>query len=204
VSTITISPLRAEDIAAVANLHAAELQYSFNSKMGANHLACIYRAMSALPGCFVGVASDAGVPVGVVSGTLDVRSLKPAILQSLGWRGKLRMIGGVLRRPSAASTLLGEMKSRPPVKVGNREVNACLTAIAVAASHRRKGLASQLVTALEEFFRAHGVSHYWLDTIAENTGALVFYQKLGFTEVTRLGRTVVLLKRLTDVPRAVA
>jgi ribosomal protein S18 acetylase RimI-like enzyme len=196
VSTITISPLRAEDIPAVANLHAAELRYSFNSKMGAKHLACIYRAMSAIPDCFIGVAAEAGVPVGVVSGTLDVRLLKPAILQSLGWRGKLRMIGGLLRQPSAVLTLLEEMKSRPPVKVGDREVNACLTAIAVEASHRRKGLASQLVTALDEFFRARGVSHYWLDTISENTGARSFYQKLGFTEVTQLGQTVVLRKQL--------
>ncbi len=58
---------------AVAELHATELRYSFNSKLGAKHLASIYRAMSAIPDCFIGVALDAGVPVGVVSGTFDVK-----------------------------------------------------------------------------------------------------------------------------------
>jgi len=198
VSTITISPLRPEDILAVANLHAAELQYSFNSKLGVKHLARIYRAMTAFPDSFVGVALDDGVPVGVVSGTLDVATLKRAIIRSLGWRGKLRMVGGLLLKPSAIFALLGEMKPRPPVRVGEQEVSACLTAIAVAASHRRKGLASQLVTALEDFFRTRGISHYWLDTVTENSGARSFYKKLGFSEVAQLGHTVVLLKHLND------
>jgi ribosomal protein S18 acetylase RimI-like enzyme len=196
VSTITISPLRAEDIKAAAKLHAAELPYSFNSKLGAKHLACIYRAMLEQPDSYVGVAMDAGVPVGVVSGTLDVRTLKPAILQSLGLRGKLSMIAGLLCQPSAGFTLLEEMRSRPPVKANGLEVNACLTAIAVASSHRRMGLAARLVASLEDFFRAREASHYWLDTIVENTGARAFYQRLGFTEIARQGRTVVLLKPL--------
>ena len=195
-STITISPLRAEDIEAVARLHAAELPYSFNSKLGGKHLVCIYRAMLEQPDSYVGVAMDAGIPVGVVSGTLDARKLKPAILRSLGLRGQLRMIARLLRKPSAGFTLLEEMKSRPPVKADGLEVNACLTAIAVASSHRRMGLAARLVASLEDFFRAHAASHYWLDTIVEDAGARAFYQRLGFTEIATHGRTVVLLKRL--------
>lgn len=197
--TITISPLRAEDIEAVAKLHAAELPYSFNSKLGAKHLACIYRAMLAQPDSYVGVAMDAGVPVGVVSGTLDVRALKPAILHSLGLCGKLRMIGRLLCNLSAGFTLLEEMKSRPPVKTDGLEVNACLTAIAVASSHRRMGLAARLVAALEDFLRARGASHYWLDTIVENSGARSFYQTQGFVELTKLGQTVILLKQLNPI-----
>lgn len=195
-STITISPLRAQDIEAVAKLHATELPYSFNSKIGPEHLSCIYQAMLKQPDSYVGVAIDAGAPVGVVSGTLDTRTLKRAILNSLGWQGKLRMIGGLLCQPSAGLALLEEMKSRPPVKAGGQEVNACLTAIAVATSHRRMGLAVRLVTSLEEFFRSRKASHYWLDTIIENTGARAFYQRQGFTEIVTHGRTVVLLKQL--------
>ena len=77
-----------------------------------------------------------------------------------------------------------------------QEVNACLTTIAVASSHRRMGLAARLVTSLEDFFRARGVSHYWLDTITENAGARSFYQKQGFIEVATHGKTVVFLKQL--------
>lgn len=197
-STITISPLRAEDIDAVARLHATELQYSFNSQIGPKHLACVYRAMLSQPDSLVGVAMDAGVPVGIISGSMDARTLKPLILRSLGLRGKLRMIGGLLFKPSAFFTLLEEIKSRPAVKAGNQDVNACLTTIAVASSHRRMGLAARLVTTLEDFFRVRGVSHYWLDTITENAGARSFYQKQGFVEVAIYGKTVVLLKNLDE------
>lgn len=193
---ITISPLRLEDINAVAKLHATELRYSFNSRIGPAHLACIYRVMLTQTDTFVGVAMDAGVPVGLVSGALDVRTMRPAILRSLGMRGKLRMMLGLLRNPSAVFALLEELKSRPPVKAGSQEVNACLTTIAVASSHRRMGLAARLVTALEDFFRARGASHYWLDTIAENTGARSFYRKRGFVELGIHGKTVVFLKHI--------
>jgi hypothetical protein len=137
VSTITISPLRADDIEAVAKLHAAELQYSFNSRIGPNHLACVYHAMLSQPVSFVGVAMDAGVPVSIVSGSMDARTLKPVIFRSLGLRGKLRMIGGLLFKPSAFFTLLEERKLRPPVKAGNQEVNACLTTIAGVGDQTR-------------------------------------------------------------------
>jgi len=196
VSAIPIAPLREPDILAVAKLHHAELPYSFNSQLSVAHLARIYRIMCALPDCFVGVATDAGVPVGVVSGTRDVRGLKPAILKGLGWHGKLAMIGGLLRKPSAVFTLLEEMKSRPPIKSGEKPVNACLTTIAVVSSHRRQGLATHLVSALEGFFRSGEVTHYWLDTIVENSSALAFYRKQGFAEVFVTSRTVVLLKEL--------
>jgi ribosomal protein S18 acetylase RimI-like enzyme len=196
VSAITISPLREEDIPTVAKLHAAELQYSFNSRLGPQHLASVYRAMAKIPDCYIGVALDNNVPVGVVSGAVNVKKVKPAVLRSLGLQGYLRLAGRLLITPSAFAALLSESKSRPPVIAEGKEIDACLTAIAVAASHRRKGLASQLVTALEDFFRARGVSHYWLDTVLENTGARSFYQSIGFTEVMEVGKTVVLLKRL--------
>lgn len=192
-SAVTISPLRTEAVPAVAKLHASELRYSFNSMLGAKHLAGIYRTMSALPYCFVGVALEAGVPVGIVSGTLDERLLKSAVLRSMSWRG---MIGGLLCRPSAGFALLKEMKPCPSVQAGDRVVTASLTAIAVATSHRREGLASQLVAALEEFFRGQGVTHYRLDTIAKNTGARGFYRKLGFVEAVQSGQTIILLKQL--------
>lgn len=180
----------------MASLHVAELQYSFNSKIGPEHLARVYRAMSKIPDCYIGVALENNVPIGVVSGALNVKKLKPAVLRSLGWRGCFRLAARLLTTPSAFGALLSESKSRPPVIAEGKEIDACLTAIAVAATHRRKGLASELVRALEEFFRARKVSHYWLDTVLENTGARSFYKKLGFVEVMEVGKTVVLLKQL--------
>jgi ribosomal protein S18 acetylase RimI-like enzyme len=193
---ISIAPLRAEDVDAVARLHAAELRYSFNSQLGAAHLAEIYRALLGSPGSYVGVAWDGNIPAGVVSGTLDTNMLKQAVLGSLGFGGKLRMAGRLMLRPTAVFALIEELKSRPPVRIGKREVKACLTAIAVASSHRRMGLAAKLTNALEDFFRANGVSDYWLETISENSSARAFYVKQGLTEVLTHGQVVVFVKQL--------
>jgi len=194
VNTISISPLRNEDIQVVARLHAAELRYSFNSQLGPAHLSEIYRAMLGSPGSYVGVAWDGDIPAGIVSGTLDTQALKQTVLRSLGFSGKLRMAGRLLFKPKAVFALVEEMKSRPPVKIGAREVKACLTAIAVASSYRRMGLAAKLTGALEDFFRTNGVTHYWLETISENSSAREFYRKQGFTEVATHGKVVVLVK----------
>jgi len=183
-------------VEAVARLHAAELRYSSNSQLGAPHLAKIYRAMLGAPGNYVGVAWDGNTPAGVVSGTLDPDALKHAVLRTLGFGGKLNMLGKLLLRPKAINALIEETKSRPVVRVQEREVRACLTAIAVASSHRRMGLAAKLTITLENFFRANGVDYYWLETILENSGARWFYLKQGFREIGTHGRVVVFVKKI--------
>ena len=180
----------------MARLHAAELRYSFNSQLGAAHLAEIYRAMLRSSDSYVGVAWDGNIPAGVVSGTLDTQALKKSVLQSLGFTGKLRMAGRLLFKPRAVFALVEEMKSRPPVQIGGHEVKSCLTAIAVASSHRRMGLAAKLAGALEDFFRTNGVTHYWLETIVENSSARAFYRKQGFEEAATHGRVIVFMKRI--------
>ena len=195
-STISILPLRAEDVNLVAALHETELRYSFNSQLGSAHLAEIYRAMLASPGSYVGVAWDGNVPAGVVSGTLDSKALKQNILRTLGVIGRLRILWRLVLRPRALITFFAEMKPRPTVRIGDLPVRACLTTIAVASTHRRMGVAAKLAEALEIFFRTAGVAGYWLETIRGNSGALAFCRKQGFVEVETIGQTVVMLKRL--------
>jgi ribosomal protein S18 acetylase RimI-like enzyme len=146
----------------------------------------------------VGVARDGKILAGVVSGTLDTRALKKKALRALGFGGAVRMAGRTLIKPGALLAMVHEMKSRPPTKIGDQEVKACLTAIAVASSHRRMGLATKLTRALEEFFRAKGVKYYWLETVVENSGARAFYLEQGFEEMASHGGVVRFMKRTID------
>jgi GNAT superfamily N-acetyltransferase len=57
-----------------------------------------------------------------------------------------------------------------------------VTAVEVAASHRRSGVASALMRALRDWGRDQGASKCYLQVDAGNAGALAFYQQLGFTE----------------------
>jgi GNAT superfamily N-acetyltransferase len=55
-----------------------------------------------------------------------------------------------------------------------------VTAVEVAAGHRRSGVASALMRALQDWGRGHGASRCYLQVDADNCAALAFYQRLGF------------------------
>lgn len=56
-----------------------------------------------------------------------------------------------------------------------------VTAVEVAAGHRRSGVASALMRALTDWGRGQGATRCYLQVDAENSGALAFYQQLGFS-----------------------
>jgi N-acetylglutamate synthase len=55
-----------------------------------------------------------------------------------------------------------------------------VTAVEVTAEHRRSGVASTLMQALAGWARNEGASNCYLQVETGNTGALAFYQRLGF------------------------
>jgi ribosomal protein S18 acetylase RimI-like enzyme len=57
---------------------------------------------------------------------------------------------------------------------------AGVTAVEVAPSHRRRGLAVAVMRALCEWARAGSASRMWLQVAEENTAALGLYRRLGF------------------------
>ena len=63
-----------------------------------------------------------------------------------------------------------------------------LQRIAVAASHRRTGLASRLLGDLQSAARARGANRMLLEVSAANEGALAFYAAHGFVEIDRRRR----------------
>lgn len=59
---------------------------------------------------------------------------------------------------------------------------AGFSAVEVAPDARRQGLATLVMTALAERALAEGASAAYLQVEADNTGALGFYDRLGFTD----------------------
>ena len=62
---------------------------------------------------------------------------------------------------------------------------ADLTRIVVAASHRRSGIASELLAALHEAARDAGAERMLLEVAASNADARAFYAARGFAEISR-------------------
>jgi GNAT superfamily N-acetyltransferase len=56
-----------------------------------------------------------------------------------------------------------------------------VTAVEVAPAHRRSGVASALMRALADWGRGQGAGQCYLQVDADNSGALAFYQRLGFS-----------------------
>ncbi|THB74194.1 MAG: GNAT family N-acetyltransferase [Desulfobulbaceae bacterium] len=54
--------------------------------------------------------------------------------------------------------------------------------LGVAAKHQRKGAGTLLIQAFQERMRARGVRTLYLTTTPENSKALNFYQKIGFSK----------------------
>jgi ribosomal protein S18 acetylase RimI-like enzyme len=57
--------------------------------------------------------------------------------------------------------------------------------LAIAASHRNRGLGRQLIEHAFEHFRAAGLTHAKIETLAQNAIGNHLYPSLGFVEVAR-------------------
>jgi GNAT superfamily N-acetyltransferase len=61
-----------------------------------------------------------------------------------------------------------------------RQCDAELLTMAVAAGYQKKGLGGRLVEAFEDFLKGAGVKQYEVYTDTEKNTAYVFYEKCGF------------------------
>lgn len=60
-----------------------------------------------------------------------------------------------------------------------------LYAVATLPAARRRGLARSLTAALAGEAAGHGVERLWLQVLADNSGAIVLYESLGFVPASR-------------------
>ncbi len=84
---------------------------------------------------------------------------------------------------------------RPAVHEG-RVVAPCLTAIAVDNRFRKAGIGKALVAGVEDFCRSEGYDAFRLDTREDNETSRIFYKRLGFYEVEKRGKNIMLVKML--------
>jgi ribosomal protein S18 acetylase RimI-like enzyme len=178
----------------VIAIHQAGLGYTLNSRLGTKHLAYLYQSMQRDQDSHVGVALADGRTVGVVSGTLNSGRLKSKLMRSMPADRLAGIAVRLLFQPWLIVQWIGERAVAAPQQHDGHEVAAELTTIAVDARFQGLGAGRQLVSDLEQFFRKYHVGSYRLETLVENTAARAFYGRLGFVEMARRGKSVVLFK----------
>lgn len=191
---LQILPMEKADIQTVVELHRRLLGDSVNSRLGPGHLAYIYEVASEDPSSMVMVAHQQGVCAGVVSATVDPEELKRRLLRRLTVFGWMKLFFNILRHPSALAAWFDSRDLGRPVIYAGVEVKPCITAMAVDNRFRNAGIGRALVSSVEDFCRCKGYSAFRLDTREKNEVSRIFYKKLGFVEIEKRGKNIMLVK----------
>ncbi|MEA2338598.1 MAG: hypothetical protein QOE82_2605 [Thermoanaerobaculia bacterium] len=178
--SISIRPMHASDVDAVAALHQAAFPGFFLAFLGRRFLREIYRALMTDEEHIAFVASDGDRIAGFVAGTNSSGFYRRAAKRY--WlRFGLASVGALLRKPSIAARLVRALYAPPkPATKG-----ALLMALAVDPGMKRSGLGRLLTHQFVEEARHRGLSAVVLTTDRfDNEAATAFYQSQGF-EVAR-------------------
>jgi ribosomal protein S18 acetylase RimI-like enzyme len=194
---VEVQALSSKYLDDIIRIHLDGLGYTLNSRLGPKHLAFLYQTMARDRLCYVGVALAAGVPVGVVSGTLDANRLRSRVLRSMTVMQCLGVARAFMLGPGLWVEWLKESIIGSSLWYEGGRVVATLTTLVVDSRFRGRGAGRQLVKALESFFVAHNVLDYRLETLLHNETARDFYTSLGFKEADRRAGSYVLVKRVT-------
>ena len=89
----------------------------------------------------------------------------------------------------------GNQVGRPILMLGKR-IDPILTTIGIDPAFQGLGIGKRLIHELENYFKAHGVKAYRLDTLETNSQARAFYESQGFVSAEIRADSVIYLKEL--------
>jgi len=191
-----VQPLREELLDAVVNLHMRNMGYTFNSRLGSDHLRFLYRAMASDPACFVGVTTKSDRPTGAVSGCIDVGDFTSRLVFHMPLRRLVRTAARILVQPRLLIAWFQTARVAAALGTETGDPPSVLTAIVVDEGSRGMGVGRTLVQAFEHYLKSKNLTAYRLDTLASNAAAMQFYRSMGFVEAARRAGSVVLVRSL--------
>lgn len=185
------------DITSVVDLQVQFLDGSLLTDLGSGFLTSFYRAALSHRATRAFVAIDEGGVVGAAVGTVDVgafnRHVRPRIIAPLA----LALL------PPARWRLVGPL-SRSLVESGPQSaIRAELLTLVVHGDYRQRGIARDLVAALEAGFPADGIELYRVAVRSHLDIARAFYVAAGFQfeqELAVLGRPMTYLTKRISWP----
>ena len=177
---MTIEPLRPEHVAAVADLHVANLT-GLVTVLGPRTARAFYDGCAESPLAIGFVAIEDGRVLGFVLGSTVPGELKREVAARRPVATGFAMAAGILMNPRAFLWLVKSF--RGPDEGSYDAAAAELTYIAVTPDAQRHGAGRQLVDAFTAALREKGVRSYDLSVDEDNTAAAAFYERNGFVRL---------------------
>lgn len=199
-ATATVRPAEVSDLRWIASLHARQLPHGFFAELGRRYLRSYHRTFLASPHAASYVAVVAGQPAGFLVGTIDAAAHHRYVIREHGPRLAAAGALALLVSPRLAATflrtrtgryarsILRATRRRRPASTPQAEDCATvgvLTHIAVEPATAGAGVGTTLVNTFVERAREAGVARLELVTLAGESGAARFYEKVGWREAGR-------------------
>lgn len=206
-----VEPLSHKTLESLAECHIRCFPGYFLTNCGPRLVALFYEDFLESPIAmgFVAIDHATGMVVGFVTGNTDGPAYRQwSLWRQRGLRAKLlvgrlfcsiRLWGQVLLRAVRAA---GSVLTRLAGKGGAggldpRDAKARLLSIGVLPEMRGSGVAAALIEQFENACRARGETRVGLSVFADNSRAIRFYEKSGWTRLEGLGPGVRFVKELT-------
>jgi len=188
---LRVEPMAEADIDAVVRLQIATLPDSLVTQLGARFLRRFHACALEDDGT-IGLIARArdGTLAGFTTGTTDGERFR----QRMRSRLLVHLVQALAGRPALVARFARTLLQKEPTS----EVAAELLLLAVHGDHRRRHVGSDLLDALEQRFRATGVSDYRVAVRSWLQPAIGFYRSLSFeveAEADVLGAPMTYLRR---------
>jgi len=163
----------------VAELHCREITGGVLGILGPRFLGVLYRFISDAPDSAVWVDVDDGSLRGFICGCRDDRAMFKSVIVR-GWP-RLSLVGLMsIGKRGVLSGIISTIKVLVGPGPGTAQPRAQLLSTAVAEGHRRKGVASGLITELHKQFGEWSVGRMLVWTTESNHAALSLYEGSGY------------------------
>ena len=175
---MTLRAARADDIPAIADLHATRIDEGFLTSLGTPFLRRLYSRVLRSHDAFILVENLDGVTTGFVAGVADLGALYRRFIVRDG------LLAGVQAAPRLVKNLPHVVETlRYPAITGDLP-DAEVLAVAVAADRSGLGVGQSLVRGAIDEFVNREIKTAKVVTTADNLAALAMYRACGFVSAS--------------------